>query len=74
MAPRLKDSGLVVDGYERAIDGIDAQVRLGIETEYANEWNASGLIRRWFLLRRIKREISERVAEQANNISQDSLF
>ena len=73
-ASRSSDSGFVVDGYERAIDGIEAEVRPAIEMEYAEEWNASGLIRRWFLLRRIERKIAERVAEQSKYISPDSLF
>ena len=71
---RSSDSGFVVDGYERAIDGIEAEVRPEIEMEYAEEWNASGLIRRWFLLRRIERKIAERVAEQSKHISPNSLF
>jgi len=71
---RSSDSGFVVDGYERAIDGIEAEVRPEIEMEYAEEWNVSGLIRRWFLLRRIERKIAERVAEQSKHISPNSLF
>ena len=71
---RSSDSGFVVDGYERAIDGIEAEVRPEIEMEYADEWNASGLIKRLFLLRRIERKIAQRVAEQSEHISPDSLF
>ena len=67
-------SGFVADGYDRAIDGIEAQVRPEIEQKYAAERNRSGLIKRWLLKRRIEREISHRVAERAARISSDSLF
>ena len=64
----------VVDGYERALVGIEAEVRPEIESKYADEWNASGLLKRWFLQRRIEREIAERVAERSRHISPNSLF
>lgn len=66
--------GFVADGYERAIDGIEAEVRPEIEQKYGAEWNASGLFRRWFLLRRIEREVAGCVAERSAHISSDSLF
>lgn len=62
------------DGYERAIGAIEAEVRPEVEQRYCDEWNASGLIKRWFLLRRIKREIAVRVAERAAKISAEALF
>lgn len=66
--------GFVADGYERAIDGIEAEVRPAIELKYADEWNASGLLKRWFLLRRIEREVAGCVAERSAHISPGSLF
>jgi hypothetical protein len=67
-------NGFVVDGYERAIDGIEAQIRPEIEEKYADEWNASGLIKRWILSRKIEKEIMLLVAERSKHISTDSLF
>jgi hypothetical protein len=69
-----RSSNIVADGYERALDGIEAEVRLEIEDKYANQWNSSGLFKRWLLLRRIEREVVDRVAERAAHISPDSLF
>ena len=69
-----ESTDFVADGYERALDGIEADVRPEIERKYADQWNASGLVKRWFLLRRIEREISDRVAERSQHISPTSLF
>jgi hypothetical protein len=66
--------GPVADGYERAIAGIEAEVRPVIEQKYADEWNTSGIVGRWFLLRRIEREIVDCVAERSADISPDSCF
>jgi hypothetical protein len=68
------DQGFVADGYDRAIAGVEVEIRPMVEQKYADEWNASGLIKRWLLLRRIEREIGELVAERAKHISPDSLF
>ena len=67
-------SGFVHGGYERAIAAIEAQVRPEVEQKYADEWNASGLIKRWFLLRRMEREIAALVCERVKHISPYSLF
>jgi len=69
-----ESTAFVEDGYERVCDAIEADIRPEIERKYADEWNASGLVKRWFLLRRIEREISARVAEQSQHISPTSLF
>lgn len=69
-----RSSDFVADGYERVINGIEAEVRLEVEQKYADEWNASGLIKRWFMLRRIEQEIAEGVAERSQHISPESLF
>jgi len=74
MLPDPNNSDFINGGYERAIEGMEAEARSDVEQEYADQWNASGLIKRWFLLRRIKREISERVADRAKHISPDSLY
>ena len=67
-------NGFVVDGYDRALAGIEAAIRPTIEEKYAEEWRMSGLIKRWILRRRIEREISEQVAQASEHISPDSLF
>ncbi len=67
-------AGFVADGYGRAISSIEAEVRSFVLREYCDEWEASGLIRRWFLWRKIEREIAKRVAEQADELSSASLF
>jgi hypothetical protein len=67
-------SGFVVDGYKRAIDGIVAEIRSEIEEKYADEWKASGLIKRWKLSRKIEKEITIRVAERSKHVSPDALF
>ena len=68
------NNGFVVDGYDRALAGIEAAIRPTIEEKYAEEWRMSGLIKRWILRRRIEREISEQVAQASEHISPDSLF
>jgi hypothetical protein len=67
-------TGFVVDGYERAIDGIEAEIRPKIEGKYAEKWNTSGLIKRWIISRKIEKEITELVAERSKCISPDSQF
>jgi len=69
-----KSLDFVADGYERVLDGIEAEVRPEIEQKYADEWNASGVFKRWVLLRRIEREIADCVGERSAHISPDSLF
>ena len=69
-----KSTALVANGHQRVLDGIKADVRPEIEHKYAVQWNASGLIKRWFLRRRIEREIANCIAERSAHISPDSLF
>ena len=64
----------VADGYERALDGIEAEIRSEIEQKYAIEWNESGPRQRWHLSRKINKEISARVAERSKHISPHSLY
>ena len=55
----------VSDGCERARQTMEPEVRQEVEEEFAGEWNASGLVRRWFLLRKINAEVKRRLAERA---------
>jgi hypothetical protein len=67
-------NGFVEDGYQRELAEIEATIRPKIEEKYSEEWQMSGLLRRWILRRRIEREISEQVAHASKHISSDSLF
>ena len=57
-----KGSDFVATSYERTIDGTEPEVRPEVEQKYADEWNASGLVKWWFLMRRIELEIAIRIA------------
>ncbi len=78
--PFLKDadnqanSSFVEDGFVRAWDAVEAEVRSEVEEKYAKEWNALGIIKRWRVQRQMEREISERVDERLKHISDYSLF
>ena len=67
-------NGFVEDGYQRTLAGFEAAIRPKVEEKYAQDWQNSGLIKRWILRRRIEREISEQVAQASEHISPDSLF
>ena len=67
-------NGFVVDGYARAIDGVTAEIRSEIEQKYADQWNRSGFIKRWFLKRRMNNEIATLVAERSKHISPDAWY
>ena len=67
-------NGFVEDGYQRALAGFKAAIRPKVEEKYAQDWQDSGLIKRWILRRRIEREISVQVAQASEYISPNSLF
>jgi hypothetical protein len=58
-------SGFVADGQERAWAALEPKVRAEVESEYAEEWNSSGLVRRRLLLRKIEKEIARRLEDLA---------
>lgn len=58
-------SRFVADGLGRARTALEPEVRQQVEGEFAAEWNASSLIHRWFLQRRIEREVARRLELQA---------
>jgi len=64
----------VADGHSRALKGIEAEVRPEIEQKYAEEWNRSGYLRRWFLLRKIDREVAARIQERIAEAPPDALY
>ncbi len=65
MKPHPQCSDFVADGCDRAWNAMGAAVRQEVEAEFANAWNASGCLRRWFLRRKINAEIARRLAERA---------
>jgi hypothetical protein len=69
-----RSTHIVSCGYQRAVNGLESEVRLAVEKRYAEEWNGSGLIKRWFLHRRMEREIADLVAKRSLHISPVSLF
>jgi hypothetical protein len=71
---RSESSGFVSDGFERAVDGIELEVRTEVEAKYAVEWKASRLFKRWLLRQRMKREITARIIERSAHISDKALF
>lgn len=58
-------SRFVADGLGRARAALEPAVREQVEGEFATEWNASSLVHRWFLQRRMEREIARRLEMQA---------
>jgi hypothetical protein len=69
-----RESGFVADGYDRLVSAVESDARLIVETKYADEWNASGLIRRWKLQRKMDAEISVLVSKMMPDVSPDALF
>ena len=67
-------NGFVEDGYQRTLAGFEAAIRPKVEEKYAQDWQNSGLVKRWILRRSIEREISEQVAQASEYISRNSLF
>ena len=69
------NSSVVADGHQRARKGIEAEVRPEIEQKYAEQWNTSGYLRRWFLQRKINHEVAQQVAQrQAQQAPPDALY
>ncbi len=69
-----RESAFVADGYDRLISAVESDARKIVGKKYADEWNASGLIRRWNLRRKMDAEISAIVAETMPDVSPDAKF
>jgi|GEM_PF-2358167 len=72
--PQMIGSSIVENGNKRLSAAVQAEVKREVEAQYAPERSTAGLIQRWHLRRRIKREIQKRVRERMNPISASSLF
>ena len=70
----MANSDFVANGRQNALKGIDADVRPAIEARYADEWKRAGYVRRWFLRRKINREVTARIAERQNEAPADALY
>lgn len=62
---KTDNSHFVADGRGRAWTAIEPAVREQVEEEFAAEWNASSVVHRWFLQRRIDREVARRIEIKA---------
>ncbi len=60
-----KRAGFIEDGCRRARKAMEPEVRREVEEEFSAEWTDSGLVRRWFLLRKINAEVERRLDERA---------
>ena len=69
-----KQSGFVAGGMQNLVRGVEVDVRRIVEAKYADEWNSSGLLRRWRLQRKMNREIAALVTELMPNVSPEALF
>ena len=69
-----RQSGFIVGGYANLVTGYESESRRIVEDKYAEEWNASGLLHRFFLQRKMDREIAVLVAESMPKVSQEALF
>lgn len=67
-------TGFVAGGFDRFVSGVESETRRIVEEKYADEWNTSGLIRRWQLQRRIDAEVAARVPELMPDVSPEAVF
>ena len=67
-------SGFVAGGYERVVAGVESEARRVVESKYADEWNASGIFKRWKLQRKMYAEIAALIAEKMPDVSAQALF
>lgn len=67
-------NGFVEDGYERAIQGFESEVRAEVEAKYASQWEQCGFFQRRRLRGEMEQEIARLVADRAKSISPSALF
>ena len=70
--PNTSSSSFLPDGYSRMMAAIEAEVRAEVEAEYAEQWNRSSYVRRWFLAGKINREVRQRLCERLENSRPDA--
>ena len=67
-------SAIVANGRGRLVSGFEAEVRGVVEADYAEQWNRSGLWRRWKLQRLIDAEVAERVSRSLERVSKEACY
>lgn len=67
-------AGFVEDGYARAIEGMETEIRATVEAKYASQLEQCGFFQRSRLRSEIEKEITGLVAERARSISPEALF
>ena len=76
--PNIKKAGIpssfVADGFDRALQGFENEIRSTIEMQYEAELISASFARRWLLRLRVEKEIRLAVAERAKVISNEALF
>ena len=65
----MTPEGVVHGGHRRLVKAIKPAIREQVESEFSEQWNSAGLIRRWFLRRRIDKEIAKRIAAKVDKNS-----
>ncbi|MCA9159035.1 MAG: hypothetical protein KDA51_07000 [Planctomycetales bacterium] len=70
----VQSSGFVDGGFTNLVCGFELEARRVVEEKYADEWNASGLLHRWRLQRKMDEEIAKLVEEKMPNVSSRALF
>lgn len=56
---------IVADGQQKAWSALEPVIRAEVEEGYTDEWNRSGLFRRWLLQRKIDAEVQKRLEAAA---------
>ncbi|OYP37681.1 hypothetical protein [Rhodopirellula sp. MGV] len=62
------------DGFERLIEGVEAEIRLEVEQKYAGQLEGCRFVKRWLLLRQIRHEVAELARQRTESVSPQSLF
>jgi len=65
---------IVANGHRNLAAGVREEARRVVEAKYAEQWNTSGLVRRWKLQRIMNAEINELVAERMPECSSKTMF
>ncbi len=67
-------SSIVSNGYCNLVKGFEEVARREIEEKYADEWDASGLFKRWRLQRLMDREVQAIVNKSMPKVSSEAIF
>jgi hypothetical protein len=65
---------IVADGWERLSEGCRQYAEAEVLAAHTDELRSLGFVRRWLLLRRLRRNIQVRAEALEPNVSPESLF